>query len=99
MQGIVPDPPAMGFLLADAAYRDGERWRMELLDYLKGNRDYAMRQLVEIEGLVPYSPEATYLMWIDALGIYQYQTLTSFLRKMEWVYPMAEILMLQGFYA
>jgi cystathionine beta-lyase len=69
MQGIVPDPPAMGFLLADAAYRDGERWRMELLDYLKGNRDYAMRQLLEIEGLVPYSPEATYLMWIDARNL------------------------------
>jgi len=51
MQGIVPDPPAMGFLLADAAYRDGEPWRMELLDYLKGNRDYAMSQLLEIEGL------------------------------------------------
>ena len=61
MQGIVPDPPAMGFLLADAAYRDGERWRMELLDYLKGNRD-CDETTDEIEGLVPYSPEATYLM-------------------------------------
>ena len=69
MQGIVPDPPAMGFLLADAAYRGGEPWRMELLDYLKGNRDYAMSQLVEMNGLTPYSPEATYLMWIDATNL------------------------------
>ncbi len=69
MQGIVPDPPAMGFLLANAAYRDGEHWRMELLDYLKGNRDYAMSQLEEMDGLVPYSPQATYLMWIDARNL------------------------------
>ena len=69
MHGIVPDPPAMGFLLADAAYRGGEPWRMELLDYLKENRDYALSQLVEMDGLIPHSPEATYLMWIDARNL------------------------------
>ena len=42
---------------------------MELLDYLKENRDYAMSQLVEMDGLIPHSPEATYLMWIDARNL------------------------------
>jgi cystathionine beta-lyase len=66
MRGIIPDPPAMGFLLADAAYRHGEGWRLNLIDYLAGNRELAMAELGRMDGLVPYSPEATYLLWIDA---------------------------------
>ncbi len=69
MMGIVPDPPAMGFLLADAAYRGGEPWRLELVDYLNGNRSLAMNRLSEMKGLIPYSPEATYLLWIDARNL------------------------------
>ena len=69
ISGIVPDPPAMGFALAETAYRTGEPWRVELLEYLRGNRDLALQALKRIKGLVPYSPEATYLMWIDARGL------------------------------
>ena len=69
MMGIVPDPPAMGFLLADAAYRGGEPWRLELIDYLNENRSLAMNRLSEIKELIPYSPEATYLLWIDARNL------------------------------
>ena len=56
----------MGFLLADAAYDGGEPWRLELIDYLIANRNLAMSRLSKMFGLVPYSPEATYLLWIDA---------------------------------
>lgn len=66
MAGIVPDPAAMGFHLAEAAYRDGEEWRQSLLTYLRSNRDYAMSRLQSMDGLLPYSPSATYLLWIDA---------------------------------
>ena len=66
MSGIVPDPPAMGFALADSAYRHGEPWRLQLLNYLRANRDFAMEGLSTINGLTPYSPEATYLLWLDA---------------------------------
>ena len=66
ISGIVPDPPAMGFTLAETAYRTGEPWRLELLGYLKGNRDFALEELGRITGLTAYPPEATYLMWIDA---------------------------------
>ena len=65
-QGIVPDPPAMGFTLAESAYRHGEPWRAELLEYLRGNRDEAFSQLSSCSLLTPYNPQATYLMWIDA---------------------------------
>ncbi len=64
--GIVPDPPAMGFRLAEEAYRNGEVWRHDLLKYLRANRDLAISEIKNMEGLKPYSPEATYLLWIDA---------------------------------
>ena len=66
MTGIVPDPPAMGFRLADVAYREGEEWRLRLLNYLRANRDFVFKELLSIEGILPYSPQATYLLWIDA---------------------------------
>ena len=69
MKGIVPDPPAMGFRLAEEAYRNGDEWRDRLLIYLRNNRDFAFNEISKMEGLSPYSPEATYLMWIDARGI------------------------------
>lgn len=69
MKGIVPDPPAMGFRLAEEAYRNGDEWRDRLLIYLRSNRDFAFNEISKMEGLSPYSPEATYLMWIDARGI------------------------------
>ena len=66
MAGIVPDPAAMGFHLAEVAYRDSEEWRQCLLAYLRTNRDYALSKLLTMPGLTPYSPSATYLLWIDA---------------------------------
>ena len=69
MKGIVPDPPAMGFRLAEEAYRNGGKWRDRLLIYLRNNRNFAFNEISKMEGLLPYSPEATYLLWIDARGI------------------------------
>ena len=42
---------------------------MELIDYLRANRDFAMDELSKIKGLVSYSPQATYLMWLDARNL------------------------------
>ena len=66
MAGIVPDPAAMGFRLAEAAFSKGEEWRQSLLEYLRANRDYALSRIGEMPGLTPYSPSATYLLWMDA---------------------------------
>jgi cysteine-S-conjugate beta-lyase len=67
--GIVPDPPAMGLALTEAAYRDGEPWRQSLLAYLRANRDIALARLQNIPGLRPFPVSATYLAWIDARGL------------------------------
>jgi cystathionine beta-lyase len=63
--GIVPLVNALGFVAAEAAYRDGARWRAELLEYLRGNRDTVARAVGKMPLLSWAPPEATYLAWID----------------------------------
>jgi len=64
-KGIVPDVNLMGYTAAEAAYRDGDEWNRAQLDYLRGNRDYLMREINAIPGLKLEPIEATYLAWID----------------------------------
>lgn len=61
---------AMAYHAAEAAYRDGEPWRRELIGYLGENRDMLVKYITEeCEGLSIHAPEATYLAWIDARGL------------------------------
>lgn len=61
---------ALSYYAAEAAYKEGEPWRQELITYLKANRDELVRFITEeCEGLSVYPPEATYLAWIDARGL------------------------------
>ncbi len=63
---------ALSYYAAEAAYKHGEPWRGELIDYLRGNRDELVRFVTEeCEGLSIHAPEATYLAWVDAreLGV------------------------------
>lgn len=50
----------------DAAYREGEEWLEQLLEYLKGNiefvNDFCRAYIPEIK---PNRPEGTYLIWLD----------------------------------
>lgn len=63
--GIVPSLNALGYTAALAAYRYGEPWRRELIEYLRGNRDLVQAAVGQMEGLAMTSIEATYLAWID----------------------------------
>lgn len=65
MRGIVPWVNALGFSAALAAYRYGDEWHAELLDYLRGNRDLVMAEIADMPGLETTPVEATYLAWID----------------------------------
>jgi cysteine-S-conjugate beta-lyase len=61
---------ALSYYAAEAAYRDGEPWRKELIAYLKANRDELVRFVTgECEGLGIHPPEGTYLAWIDARAL------------------------------
>lgn len=68
---IVPHVNTLGYVAAEAAYRQGEGWRRQLLSYLRSNRDLLMAEIDAIPGLTMTHVEATYLAWIDtrAAGI------------------------------
>ncbi|MDR2689107.1 MAG: PatB family C-S lyase [Azoarcus sp.] len=68
MRGIVPEVNVLGFVAAEAAYRDGGPWRAALLDYLRANRDRVVDAVSAMPGLAMAVPEATYLAWIDCRG-------------------------------
>jgi cystathionine beta-lyase len=71
--GIVAEVTALGYTACEAAYRDSEPWRQELLAYLRGNRDFLKNFLSrELPGMRLEAPiEATYLAWfnVEALGL------------------------------
>ena len=64
MGRIVPHVNLLGYTAAEAAYRHGEQWRQELLEYLRGNRDLVEQEVTGM-GLTVARVEATYLSWID----------------------------------
>jgi cystathionine beta-lyase len=68
---LVPHPNVFGYVACQAAYEKGEGWRLELLEYLRGNRDLLESFFAErLPRLKISHVEATYLAWIDtrALG-------------------------------
>ena len=69
MRGIVPDINVLGLVAAEAAYREGEPWRLALLDVLRARRDRVRQAIEGMPGLSTTHVEATYLAWIDARGL------------------------------
>ncbi|MFT3783236.1 MAG: PatB family C-S lyase [Nibricoccus sp.] len=71
--GIVAEVTTLGYAACEAAYRDSEDWRQQLLAYLRGNRDFIFDFLArELPGVKIEAPvEATYLAWlnVESLGL------------------------------
>lgn len=65
--GIVAEVTTLGFAACEAAYRDSESWRQDLLAYLRGNRDFLLDFIArELPGIHVAAPiQATYLAWIN----------------------------------
>lgn len=66
MAGIVPHVNVLGLVACEAALREGEPWRRELLQVLRRNRDKVQAVVNSIPGLSMTPVEATYLAWMDA---------------------------------
>jgi len=62
---LIPHPEIFGYIATDAAIRDGENWRLALLDYLSQNRKLLIERINQIPGLRLYDIEASYLGWIS----------------------------------
>ena len=68
-RGIVPDVNVLGFVAAEAAFREGAEWHDALIDVLRRNRDRVEAAVATMPGLSMAHIEATYLAWIDARGL------------------------------
>ena len=83
MKGILPGPNLFGYTALEAAYRDGDEWLNQLLDYLQGNLDFLMKYFARrISRIKVIEPQGTYLVWLDCrdLGMDDL-TLRSFMRN------------------
>ena len=59
-----------GIVALQVAYREGEEWLEQLLDYLEGNVRFAMQFVAErIPQIKAIGPEGTYLLWLDCRGL------------------------------
>ena len=57
---------AFSLVATEAAYNHGEDWLDELLEYIEGNMDFAIKYIKEkMPVLKVKKPEGTYLLWVD----------------------------------
>ncbi|MFC1893950.1 MalY/PatB family protein [Chloroflexota bacterium] len=69
---IVHGPDPFGLVAMEAAYRYGDEWLVQLLDYLQENLDFTMTYFAEKIPIISIiKPQGTYLVWLDcrALGL------------------------------
>ena len=61
-----PGPNLFGLAAMEAAYRYGDEWLEQLLEYLQGNLDFALKYFNDnIPGINAIEPQGTYLLWLD----------------------------------
>ena len=66
----VGSPNLFGFTAMEAAYRYGDEWLEQLLDYLQGNLEYALKYFKNnIPAIKVTKPQGTYLLWLDCRGL------------------------------
>ena len=67
----IADPSPLSLAAMTAAYREGEDWLEQLLDYLDGNLAFARRYLGEhLPAARSSEPQGTYLLWTDLRGCF-----------------------------
>jgi cystathionine beta-lyase len=63
---IVPHLNLFGLVAMEEAYRHGDEWLEQLLEYLQGNLETTMTYFKErIPKIKVIEPQATYLLWLD----------------------------------
>ncbi|MDP6646940.1 MAG: MalY/PatB family protein [Dehalococcoidales bacterium] len=81
--GIMSSPNIFGLVALEAAYRYGDEWLEQFLEYLQRNLEFLMRYFAErIPGIKVIKPEGTYLVWLDCRGLGMDTTsLRAFMRE------------------
>lgn len=77
---------AFASVAMEAAYRGGQAWLDEALDYIQGNLDLVRARVGPLAGVELIEPEGTFLLWLDFRGLgLSADDLTTFLRgKAKW---------------
>ncbi len=65
MYGLVGHVNIIGSQAAIAAYKYGESWRLELIEYLQKNNQLIQERIDSIKGISMRPVEATYLAWLN----------------------------------
>ena len=79
----ISSPNLFGLVAMEAAYRNGDDWLEQLLDYLQGNLEFTLEYFIQnIPKIKVLKPQATYLLWLDcrSLGLDD-MALRSFMRE------------------
>ena len=82
MAAVVPGPNVFGLVAMEAAFRQGDDWLAQMLDYLNGNLKITMEFFAKrIPQIKVIKPQGTYLLWLDCrkLGL-DNQALSTFMR-------------------
>ena len=77
-QTIAP-PSLLAYTATMAAIQEGEPWRQELIQYLRGNRDLVQEKIKSIDGLSICKMEGSYLAWIDCTNLHHHNPYQLFL--------------------
>jgi cystathionine beta-lyase len=78
------DGTIFAYIATEAAYKNGEDWMHQMLDYVEGNilfvDKYLKENIPEIKAIIP---EASFLVWLDcrALGLPQSELVSLFVNK------------------
>lgn len=60
------EPTIFSPIATIAAFREGEEWRRQMLEYVEGNIDYVESFIKEnIPGIRVWRPQASFLVWLD----------------------------------
>lgn len=64
------DPPLLSPIATIAAYTKGNEWRIQMLEYVKGNIDFVDSYIKEnIPSIKVMRPQASFLVWLDCRGM------------------------------
>jgi cysteine-S-conjugate beta-lyase len=65
-RGIITEINTLGYVSCETAYNHGGQWRLDLIEYLRSNRDFLYSFMAKHIPKIKMRPmEATYLAWMD----------------------------------
>lgn len=64
------EPTLFAPIATIAAFRYGEEWRKQMLEYVEGNMDYVIEYCAKnIPQIKPLRPQASFLLWLDCRNL------------------------------